>query len=114
MNVWECSQPGCTVKALGCGGAIGLRAVGWHFLPGGRIFCPQHRPDKAPGRADLGCQMSECSTCAGEAEALRWQQMMNAIVGDSCRLRQVLAEILDMTGDPAIIRTIETALAGGQ
>jgi hypothetical protein len=45
MSLWECQNPGCSRQCIGCGGAIGLRAIGWYFMPGPVIFCPAHRPD---------------------------------------------------------------------
>jgi hypothetical protein len=75
MNLWECDYrypngSRCKSTAIGCGGAIGLRAIGWHFAPGrivpddgtlegviesvfaslsransSRLYCPAHRPD---------------------------------------------------------------------
>jgi len=46
MNLWECDHPGCKCTAVGVGGAIGLRAIGWYFKRGPIIRCPNHRPDK--------------------------------------------------------------------
>lgn len=78
LNLWECDhryQDGkrCKSMAVGVGGAVGLAAVGWLFIPGkitprpenaslvdtcesiirdlntpelqSRLYCPVHRPD---------------------------------------------------------------------
>lgn len=85
MNKWECDFPGCKNTAVGCGGALGLRAVGWYFNPPRReplaeplqlgdvvsrvlatvgdrtprIFCPRHRPDAIPCRDEYSAQKWE-------------------------------------------------------
>ena len=81
VNRWECDQPGCDRQCVGTGGAIGLRAIGWWFLPGPRLFCPAHRPDPATepiGEPDprdkwVGSHGPEapypCSMCAADREA---------------------------------------------
>lgn len=42
MNLWECEYPGCRNTAVGCGSAVGLRAIGWTFGLGPVILCPIH------------------------------------------------------------------------
>ncbi|HJW59783.1 MAG TPA: hypothetical protein VJ931_09145 [Actinomycetota bacterium] len=81
-SLWECQRHDCTRTASGAGGAIGLRAIGWHvaFRPGTypEIRCPAHRPDSLPATDELyhGGQANgqPCSPCAAEAEALHWQR----------------------------------------
>lgn len=79
MNRWDCGHPGCGQSVVGVGGAIGLRAIGWWFMPGPVLFCPLHRPDAATcpinkaGRECLaggreGCP-DPCSRCTAENEA---------------------------------------------
>jgi len=65
MNKWECEFPGCKSTAVGCGGAVGLRAIGWYFKPGPKIFCPNHRPDK-----------EDCSSCIAEMWAWFYQHLI--------------------------------------
>lgn len=48
MNLWECDHPDCNASAVGEGGAVGLRAIGWYFKPGPILYCPRHRPDAIP------------------------------------------------------------------
>jgi len=81
MNLWECGEPGCTATALGEGGAIGLRAVGWYFEPGPVLRCPAHRPDGETERRFMGCERpvgEPCSPCRAEMEAERYQVAMGA------------------------------------
>ncbi len=43
MNLWECDTRGCPSTAVGIGGALGLRAIGWAVTVGGkdpRLQCP--------------------------------------------------------------------------
>jgi hypothetical protein len=97
MNIWECAHPGCPTKAVGMGGAIGLRAIGWHFKIGDKIFCPIHRPDAtAPSQDHKVCQLFQtgilsdrvidpitpCSTCRAEAEAMDLQKHIIATLVD--------------------------------
>jgi len=58
MNQWNCEEQGCAASAIGCGGAIGLRAIGWQFELGRKtegfphppmIRCPMHRIDGNSG-----------------------------------------------------------------
>lgn len=55
MNLWQCDAllnrgNKCTAIAYGVGGASGLTAIGWWFVPGtpgrdlGELLCPWHRP----------------------------------------------------------------------
>ena len=74
MNFWECAEPGCKRTATGVGAAYGLRAIGWHFTPGGPILCPEHRPDMVPcTQGDDESMGKPCRSCAGSAEADRLQ-----------------------------------------
>jgi hypothetical protein len=76
MNLWECAHPGCKSKAVGSGGAIGLRAIGWYFIPAKnmqeaewpRLFCPAHRPDPVRICKEKDGPMP-CPTCKAEEEA---------------------------------------------
>lgn len=67
MNRWQCRQPGCDRAVTGCGGAVGLRAIGWYFEPGPMIFCPEHRPDVDP---------QDCSICTSEVYAFHFQSLV--------------------------------------
>src|SRR5258706_14173648 len=58
MNQWNCEEQGCAASAIGCGGAIGLRAIGWQFELGRKaegfphppmIRFPKHRIDGKNG-----------------------------------------------------------------
>jgi hypothetical protein len=71
MNLWECSHPGCTSKAVGSGSAIGLVAVGWYFVPGGDLYCPAHRPDpQVEENPRYRCDVEgPCSVCTAERDA---------------------------------------------
>jgi hypothetical protein len=79
MNVWHCDYPRCISSASGTGEAIGLRAIGWWFIPGDRtvpeIFCPAHRPDRT---CDHGvCPGGDaCPGYTGHREATAWQTLM--------------------------------------
>ena len=46
MNLWECSFRGCSNRAVGTGGAAGLRAIGWWVEEwqeeGPDLLCPAH------------------------------------------------------------------------
>ncbi len=69
LNKWECSHPGCTSTAVGVGGALGLRAIGWYFVPGPITRCPNHRPDLSTVKHEE-CEISgPCSYCRAEQEA---------------------------------------------
>jgi hypothetical protein len=50
MNLWKCDDPTCKHSCIGIGRGIGLRAIGWYVKVGsnGKIFCPQHNPEKRP------------------------------------------------------------------
>ena len=91
MNVWECDAKDCDSKCIGVGGAIGLRAIGWYFVPGWRdnCFCPRHRPDKIPCDDQYTPEdkrQAECALCCGEHEARRWQDQIMADLGLSSSL----------------------------
>jgi hypothetical protein len=75
MNLWQCDVPGCKITASGTGGAIGLRAIGWYFLPGPVIRCPAHRPDSIPcigdpRTTDDSVRGQPCSQCQADIEAV--------------------------------------------
>lgn len=81
MNLWECHHAGCKSTAVGSGGAIGLRAVGWHFEMGGLLMCPAHRPDKAPCTDLRGANLgAPCSLCPAEEEANRMQVLITHVL----------------------------------
>ena len=69
MNKWECEHPGCTSAAVGVGGAVGLRAIGWWFELGPTLFCPVHRPTPILCRDEGDNRGKPCGQCAGEEEA---------------------------------------------
>lgn len=89
MNLWECDfrdEHGkqCRMTATGVGGAVGLRAVGWYFVPGPIVRCPHHRPDAAgpcrhPGGDDPG--PNPCSICTATEEALKYQRAIAIDLG---------------------------------
>jgi hypothetical protein len=75
---------------VGCGGAIGLRAIGWHFVAGGPLSCPDHRPDGRPcvdaSVADNPNLGKPCGLCSGEDEANRLQVLItDALAGQEPR-----------------------------
>lgn len=79
MNLWECDHrrldgSRCSSTAVGEGGAIGLRAIGWWFMVGGRLLCPRHRPDPAP----CGQDGEDCTYCAADAEADYFQGLIRS------------------------------------
>lgn len=78
LNKWECEELGCDATAVGTGGAIGLRAVGWHFIPGAPLKCPAHRPDGSEKRIpEIPCDKTgPCSACRAEEEADRLQYLV--------------------------------------
>jgi len=94
MNKWECDArdtAGCKATAVGTGGAVGLRAIGWYFKPGdcnnlnGTLLCPVHRTDGEecleaflyPGQEPD----QHCGPCKGEVEADDWQTIINSGLG---------------------------------
>ena len=82
MNRWRCDVHGCESTAVGVGGAIGLRAIGWYFRRGPVTLCPEHRPDPTTNRVEMhnpaGNTGQPCSLCAAEIEALEHQVRMGA------------------------------------
>lgn len=80
MNRWQCDRHGCRTEAVGVGGAVGLRAVGWYYHREDVdtqcvLFCPAHRPDPMP------CQQEPpapdlCEPCSGEIQARALQALM--------------------------------------
>lgn len=76
MNLWECSRHDCNRKAVGVGGALGLRAIGWHFTMGGPLLCPVHRPDPIPCSDNDENAGKSCSRCAAEASANAAQELL--------------------------------------
>jgi hypothetical protein len=73
MNKWECQAPGCRAVAFGTGGAIGLRAIGWHFRAGPILYCPVHHPAKLKCRDD---PTRDCSLCFATQQAEYHQARM--------------------------------------
>lgn len=83
MNLWRCNAIGCDSTAVGTGGAVGLRAIGWWFKRGPILFCPRHRPDKEPGNSEYGCSRHSCGVCAGRREAAHRQAVIEAcLIGE--------------------------------
>ena len=84
MNLWECGEPGCKRSVTGCGGAIGLRAIGWYWGGYGTHFirCPAHRPDGVKCHDTYPEGGDSCTYCAAEDEAAHWQNMMKD--GERC------------------------------
>jgi len=82
VNRWVCGHHGCESSAVGVGGAIGLRAIGWYFRKGPITLCPAHRPDGTLDRVELHDKETDagdlCSHCAAEIEALEHQVRMGA------------------------------------
>ncbi len=76
MNKWVCQHRGCGKSVVGCGGALGLRAIGWYFRKGPIIFCPVCRPDGVQCLENP--ELKACSLCAGGQEAKRFQAMIAA------------------------------------
>ncbi len=85
MNAWTCNAHGCRSIAIGVGGAVGLRAIGWYFVPGGTadcdqhlrlpiILCPGHRPD--PIKCKEIVALLECPLCRAEDVASELQKMI--------------------------------------
>lgn len=95
MNLWECGEPGCKSKAVGSGGAIGLRAVGWHFaINGGPLRCPAHRPDQTPCTDANDNRGKPCSLCPAEMEANRFQTLIGETLAGKENPSMALAHIL--------------------
>lgn len=88
----------CTMSASGCGGSIGLIAIGWHFEPGkpDSLRCPAHRPDRTPCRdQDYAGRSSKnwgkpCSACRAESEAKRYQGALGDLDALAARLHERL------------------------
>lgn len=82
MNRWQCGVHGCKSEAVGAGGAIGLRAIGWYFERGPVILCPAHRPDPTRDRTTAHDSHNDdgepCSYCAADIAALEHQVRMGA------------------------------------
>lgn len=88
LNKWECAWPDCRSTAVGTGGALGLRAVGWFFSIGRGPFCPAHRPDGTllRNKESYPCdQDGPCGPCKGELEA--------------ANLQNLIAQYLELTGE---------------
>jgi hypothetical protein len=83
MSKWECGHHGCDVTAVGSGGAVGLRAIGWWFEPGPHLFCPAHRPDPSPCHQEYnaGNEGKSCPFCTAEAEAHGHQEAIRERLG---------------------------------
>lgn len=74
LNLWMCEHPACDSRAVGEGGAIGLRALGWQFAPGEPLLCPAHRTDGAEKvYRFMDCDREDCPACVGEGEARLFQ-----------------------------------------
>lgn len=81
MNKWECEHPGCTTTAVGTGGGVGLRAVGWWVEDGGQMLCPAHRPDRAPCHDNDTNAGQACALCTAEREAYEHQEVIRMTLG---------------------------------
>lgn len=89
MNLWQCDfrdEDGarCPCIAEGVGGAVGLRAIGWYFVPGPVTFCPLHRPDAVGPCRRVGADErgpKPCSSCTGTEEALKYQRAIAMDLG---------------------------------
>lgn len=94
MNRWQCEHPGCDASAVGCGGAVGLRAIGWYFEVGPGIRCPAHRPDPMPcaDKYSKDNHGKSCSLCRAESEAEQIQEMLTAV---QCRRAATMGETLE-------------------
>jgi hypothetical protein len=82
VNLWECEHPGCTSTAVGCGGAAGLLAIGWYFVPGDghrgpTLYCPAHRPLPSPCMEQGPNHGKPCALCPSELLAQHWQNRIN-------------------------------------
>lgn len=86
MNAWTCEHTECKRSAVGCGGAVGLRAIGWYFEIGGPLLCPEHRPDKVPcdDKYSEGNHGRSCAMCAAEHQAAAAQDQLTT---DADRIR---------------------------
>jgi len=82
MNLWKCGSDVCKLQAVGVGGAIGLRAIGWEVrlncFGAPVTLCPKHR------LAARECEYDDdsippCSTCTGKYEADRLQKIIELI-----------------------------------
>lgn len=84
MNLWQCDKPGCKSTAVGNGGAIGLRAIGWWFVPGfyRNCYCPAHRPDGSPVPHEMHGDEAPlpCPSCAAEYEAAYLQDAIPGLL----------------------------------
>lgn len=81
MNLWECEHPGCKNTAIGTGGAIGLTAIGWYFIPGPVILCPAHRPDgiRCTDPDGTDSPNGKCSICKAQLEADKIQSFITLV-----------------------------------
>lgn len=110
MNLWQCDAPGCKRTAIGSGGAIGLRAIGWFVRLGPVVFCPGHRPDHGPCEEHEG---ETCSLCPSEAEAKRFQDMIRSAGDKSDKLTNTVARPVAAraTVNESILEASQVALA---
>lgn len=81
LDQWDCEHPGCESSAVGVGGALGLRAIGWYFVPGPIIFCPLHRLDPSEVKHEECDNSGPCSFCRAEQEAETLQGNIAAVTG---------------------------------
>ncbi len=81
LNQWYCDQAGCRSSAVGVGGALGLRAVGWFFALGPIIRCPNHRPDPSNLKHEACETEGPCGYCRAEQEADAFQADIANVTG---------------------------------
>ena len=81
MNLWECGHKGCKHTAVGVGGAVGLRAIGWYIkftaavdgsMLGPGVLCPLHSLETVACMRDHS-KGAQCGTCASTVRAHRLQ-----------------------------------------
>lgn len=104
LNKWECGARDCKSTAVGSGGALGLRAIGWWFESGEPTFCPLHRPDKTEKRAAaILCGVAgPCAHCKGDLEADKIQFLIAQyleLMGEDLAFHKKYAERWDAAED---------------
>ncbi len=81
LNKWDCHYPGCGSTAVGVGGALGLRAIGWYFTPGPTLYCPLHRPDPSEVKSETCETKGPCGECRADYEADVFQAHIATVTG---------------------------------
>jgi hypothetical protein len=90
MNRWECDaaeqgiDKNCSCNAVGVGGAVGLRAIGWYvkFQPrlAPIILCPAHRPDGTRCKEVKG--PDKCGMCKGNMVANQIAKVIKTLTNE--------------------------------